>query len=243
LQTLSNKYTVHLFLSINGVKDTYHEEAERELAPWFQVSYYEVFQVPQDFIQNTHPESLLQTVNGKQVPYTVLSCFYNDRKAYELILEHQTKYSLQYDIICKLRADMKFENLEDFTFTIDESSSLILHSCIPWCIIRFFGFHNIPICICDAFAYGNVKTMDIYTNTYKYILQENTKRNGYFRINYEPSLHENCINFYCADSPDPDILNDAFYNNSRNLKITYFSCPYTLYSNRRHRDVIFNTRN
>jgi hypothetical protein len=83
--------------------------------------------------------------------------------------------------------------------------------------------------------------MKIYCNTYNYIFEQNNKRNGNFRINYEPSLTENLINYYILDTTDKNIMTDKILNNNRNIKINYFNCDYTINRNRRMFDNFIET--
>ena len=96
LNTTFCENDIDLFVSVNGVRDEYHIEAEQRLSKWLRKIDYEEYNVPEDFI-NTNPESLRQTVNGKQVPYTVLSMFYNDYKNYKNIEEYSKENNMEYE--------------------------------------------------------------------------------------------------------------------------------------------------
>jgi hypothetical protein len=75
--------------------------------------------------------------------------------------------------------------------------------------------------------------MKIYCNTYNFILKQNYKRNGNYRINYETTVTENLINFYILDTTDKQIITDKILNNNRNIKINYFRCNYDINNKRR----------
>ena len=239
LTILDNKYDIYLFASINGERDEYHINAENFLSKWLKDIRYEKYICPIE--NNTHIHSLLQNVNGKYIPYTVMSCFYNDMKAFELIEKYEIENSMCFDVYCKLRADMNFFDLNSFNFEICKKDEKKLYTSILADPIRFYGYHNVPLNISDAFAYGNKEIMKIYCNTYNFGIEMNAKYNGNFRINYEPLLTESILDTYVGDiskhyTPD-DIIN-AYNNNPRGIEIIYFNCPYNLNGNRRHRDII-----
>lgn len=243
LRFLDSRYDIHLFCSINGERDEYHINAEKNLAKWLRNISYETYKVPENFIQNTHPETLFQNVNGQKIPYTVLSCFYNDRKAFNLIDAYEKENGTSFDVISKIRPDLMFKDYNFIVFKKDSPDDILLHSCIPPAQIYIYGYKSIPMCICDAFAYGNKKVMEIYTRTYEYILHENTKRNGNFRINYEPSLTESIIDFYFLDTTNENEMRYKYLENERNITFDFFHCPYWHNSKRRDRDTVRNPHN
>lgn len=243
LNYLSTRYIIHLFVSINGIKDEYHTIAEERLSLWLKKIRYEVYHVPDTFVTNTHPETLFQVVDGNRVPYTNLSCFYNDLQCFQLIEQYEAEAGISYDIISKIRPDISFKNLSLLDFKKDSPDCKILHSCIPPNEIYIYGWRHIPLCISDAFAYGNKETMRIYTNTYNYILHENTARAGNYRINYEPCVTENVIDFCILDTRNANEIRERFLHNRNGIVIIYFACPYTLNKNRRDRDVVKNPYN
>jgi hypothetical protein len=243
LRFLDYKYNINLFCSINGEQDDYHLEAERNLAKWLRKITYEIYKVPESFVQNTHPETLFQNINGQKVPYTVLSCFYNDRKAFNLIDSYEKETGKIFDVISKIRPDLIFRDYNNIIFKKDSPDDLLLHTCIPLQPIYIYGYESVPMCICDAFAYGNRKVMEIYTRTYEYILNENKKRNGNFRINYEPSLTESIINFYFLDTKNENEMRFKYLENEREIIFDFFYCPYFHNSKRRDRDIVRNPHN
>jgi hypothetical protein len=70
------------------------------LSPWLRKIEYEEYKVPTSFIQNIHRSTLFQDISGVKKPYTVLSCFYNDNKAYKLIEEYELENNIKFDICC-----------------------------------------------------------------------------------------------------------------------------------------------
>jgi hypothetical protein len=238
LQLFSNYYEVHLFISINDNFSEYYADAENKLKPWLKASRYENFVCPIE--NNIHPETLFQTINNKKVPYTVMSCFYNDMRAFELIEKYETENNIEYDIYCKFRADIKIIGRFN-KFIVPDKNSNKLYSCVPPCQIRINNWIAAPICICDNFAYGNKKIMKIYCNTYNWIIDFNNKMNGNYRINYETSLTENIIDAYLLDKTiinNPDDIKNAYKNNPRGIEIEYFNNDYFYNPNRRSRDNV-----
>lgn len=239
LVILNRTYDVHLFISINGERDEYHITAERLLGKWLKDIRYEKFKCPIE--NNIHPETLKQEVDGKKMPYTVMSSFYNDMKAFELIEKYELTNNMNFRLYCKLRPDMIFYQLPQFRFVLPDPNDKKLYSCVPECPIWIYGWQNTPICVCDAFAYGNKNVMKIYCNTYNFGIEMNNKLNGNYRINYEPLLTENILDTYLIDKEKyktPEDIKNAYNNNSRGIEIYYFQCPYNLNKNRRSRDAI-----
>ena len=239
---LSRNYDVHLFISINGERDEYHITAERLLGKWLKDIRYEKFKCPIE--NNINIESLQQEVDGKKMPYTVMSCFYNDMKAFELIEKYESANNMNFRLYCKLRPDMIFYQLPQFHFVLPDPNDNKLYSCVPECPIWFYGWQKTPICISDAFAYGNKKIMQLYCNAYNFGIEMNDKLNGDYRFNYETLITENMLGSYLIDKEkyktEEDIIN-AFVNNKRKIQINYFQCPYNLNKNRRNRDTIKHT--
>jgi hypothetical protein len=232
-----DKYNeIHLFISINGERDDYHINAEKNLQKWLKDIYYENYKVPSDFIQNTNEHTLLQMVDGKKVPYTNLSCFYNDYKAFNLALKYQINNNIKYDIFCKFRADIFFiyNKVPPFNI-INNENELILYHVIPNCIVNYWGHKNTPPCLSIDFVYGNEKTMQIYTNTYNFILKNNNDRNGDYIINYEICVTDNIAGCYVLENNrhDPNIITSRIINNKNNIKIIYFDAPYDVDKQRR----------
>jgi hypothetical protein len=256
LNYLDKKYHIDLFISLNNKRDEYHIIAEQRLSKWIKSINYEEYTVPGDFVQNIHPQSLLQDVNGYIVPYTNLSCFFNDRKCFDMIINYHNSIK-PYDVVCKLRSDITFHNIENLFFNIPEIDTI--YSCIPPCQIHFNGDEKNPICINDAFAFGNIKSMDMYTRTYTNILFLNNVLEGKYRVNYELSLTEsiysilyqtgyeiegqdNYLEQYVDKLENYSIIRSPYEFiekiKTNRIKIRYFENPYCLDPDRRSRDKI-----
>jgi hypothetical protein len=115
----------------------------------------------------------------------------------------------------------------------------ILYSCIPECEIYYFGLRNINRCICDAFAFGSMKVMKRYCNTYNFILSTNDKLLGNYCINYELCLTESYLNeIFNQEQTDDFSIRYMSAFDRLEYKVEYFSCPYILNKKRRSRDTV-----
>jgi len=234
---------IDLFISINGIRDEYHIEAEERLYKWLRKIDYEEYNVPESFI-NTHPETLTQNINGKKTPYTVMSMFYNDQKNFKNIEEYSKENNITYDIVCKFRADISFINpFIEFLFERFTHHDNTLFSCIPPCPIILYSHIKLggPLCISDAFAFGSMEVMKRYCSTYDSIFIMNNKDNGYCRLNYETTLS---VCFWGEESFSEyteDII-DKLYNAVAKCpyKIEYFNLLYNINDKRRERDMVKN---
>jgi hypothetical protein len=244
LKYLEQSYEIYLFISLNSKRTKYHLKMEKDLEKWLKDIYYEEYQIPLSFIENTHPETLFQIVNNKKVPLSVLSCFYNDTKNFQLIENYEKKYNLEFDIYCKFRPDLIFKNINDIKFIKSNKDELVIYSAIipKWAQVHFFGYLDSPLMITDNFVYSNKKIMKLYTDTYNYILSENNKYNGFYRINYETALTENIIDYYFLNKhhTSQEVTNKIL-NNKRGIKINYFNNEYELDKNRRNLDNFTET--
>ncbi len=244
LESMSNEYNVHLFMSINGERDEYHQLAEVKLAPWLKKIRYEKYKVPDDFIENTHKETLFQIVDNKKVPYTNLSCFYNDLKNYELIRDYIAETGINMDVCVKFRADIVFPNKNWEIFKIAKNNPNILYSNIPPCQIYTWGEHSIPRNVSDAFICCSFENLKIYCNTYNFILETNKELNGFYLINYEKCVTENVfgkpINYELQNRTERIEHYMNLFNNSQ-IKIEFFTLPYILNNSRRKFEVVEET--
>lgn len=241
LNTTFCENDIDLFISINGVRDEYHIEAEEKLSKWLRKIDYEEYNVPDDFI-NTHPESLRQTVNNKNVSYTVMSMFYNDKKNFLNIENYAKENNIQYDIVCKFRPDIYFINpFFRILFNAFINNKDTLFCCTPPCQIILYGDKHPegPLCINDAFSLGSMEVMKRYCSTYDRIFLLNEKYNGNFRLNYEVSLTE-C---FWGEESFPKYTNDILQrlhnaNNNCPYKIVFFNLQYDINNKRTLRDKI-----
>ena len=175
-------------------------------------------------------------------PYNQLSMFYNDLNNFNMIEKYEKEKNMKFDVICKIRPDMRFNNLSDIIFFKDDADSLIINSCVPACRIYWFGNTNTPMLICDAFAYGNFKSMKLYCDTYNWICEQDKILQGTYDRTFEPYLNESilrcCFDTYKEQINTTERIKDKIFNNPLNVKIKYFNCPYNHSNKRREKDKL-----
>lgn len=232
---------IDLFVSVNGVRDEYHIEAEQRLSKWLRKIEYEEFKFPDNFV-NTHPESLRQTVNGKKISYNVMSMFYNDKKSYNMIEEYAKENNIDYNIVCKFRPDIFFINpYIRFLFEAFAQHKDTVFCCLPPCQIILYGDKHPdgPYCLSAAFDLGSMEVMKRYCSTYDFIFKLNEKYNGNFRLNYEVSLTECFWGEESFPAYTEDIVQRLHHANSNcPYKIVFFNLQYDINNNRTKRDII-----
>ena len=184
------KYDVDVFMSINDNECKYYENVRKKLSPWLKGICVKPYEFPDGFL-NSHSRSLRQEINGKLVPLHTMSMFYNDMNAYNIAKRYADQNNFEYDNYLKYRADLIADDLPEFKKT-DE---IKLYSVIARCMfnvptvdrVKKSLVGSVP-CISAAIDYGNRKTMDIYFDTYNFILEINNQWNGNYPINFEDSL-------------------------------------------------------
>ena len=228
LEYLTKKYEIKLFCSINS---HYNKNFVNDFKNYLADINFERFSYSEDWISNRISNK--KTFLG---PFNQLSMFYNDLKCFEMIEKYQENNNIEFDVICKIRPDMKFDDFSNINFIADDKNSLIINSCIPPFPIYWFGNKNTPLLICDAFAYGNFKSMKHYCNTYNWIVEQDKILLGTYDRTFEPYLNESilccCFDTYKEQITTTEAINNKFFNNPHNIKIRYFSSPYT-HSNKR----------
>lgn len=218
------KYDVDLFMSINDDDCKYYDVMKEKLRSWIRDISIKRYEPPSDFFNN-HPETLLQEVRGKKYPHNVLSCFYNDKNAFDMAVEYQNN-NQKYDVFLKFRSDIIVSEFPDFSIVNQEE--------------RLFSAHHRDIChmkaplfdksflrytgeqatwVSDAVSFGNQKSMEKYVKTYEFILYVNSALSGNYRINFEPCLTESVY--------------------SENVLVTYLDYAYDMlsYEERRKFDI------
>lgn len=251
LNYLDKQHDVSLFISINGEKTKYFEEAEKNLSKWLKKICYEVYEIPDFFKKNIHPQTSNQNINGSLKPYNNMSLFYNDKKAYEMAKDYSKTNNFEYDSYCKFRADISFCNLNELKFEYPKSNTL--YSVVSHCPIWFNGDLDNLQCISDIFAYGNKEVMEEYFKTYDNIIKINNLTNGKYRIGTELILTESFFNmiYYTGyEIPNEEnytkILEEKIPNckivynpteanyirNNSKIKVCNFYCSYNLDKNR-----------
>lgn len=186
-------YDIDLFISINDTISPYYDEMKKNLEPWLKGVFIEPYQIPDDFehtiVPNTY-NAQYQYVNNKWVPRNQLSMYFNDNKAFTMACKYADDHNFEYDVYMRFRADIC--NLAKFPeITKPDINKLNLYSIMPLCMFTSFGKHKRDI-ISSDWVWGNRKTMNIYCNTYTYVLLQNRNMNGNYLFHFE-SNHTDCI--------------------------------------------------
>lgn len=180
-----NKYNIKLFLSINS------DQICNEVIHCFknEIGYYEFkpFFYEKDWIENR-----LKNNRKYLGPYNQLSCFYNDLNNFNLIEKYEKDYNIEFDIICKLRSDIIFTDINQIIFHKDNPCDLILNNINLQC--RISAFLLSPSLMSDAVCFGNKKSMKIYCNTYNFIKNMDINIKGLYNRTFEAYLNESLYN-------------------------------------------------
>jgi hypothetical protein len=215
-------------MSINDENEycNYYNEMKIKLKPWLKNIIIKKYIIPEETADLFNPnESIssnriqtnLQPENGKKLPIHCLSMYYNDNKCFKMACEYADNNNFEYDYYMKYRSDI-INSTVPIIYS-KEKDNIHLYCAIPLCNFTSGGLFKKPI-ICDAFAWGNRKTMSIYCNTYKYCILKNKEYNGKYYIAFECSLTDN------------------IYEN--NVPVSYCNMPYNLDKNRRMFDSSYN---
>jgi len=206
-------YTIDLFCSINDNERSYYDDARQRLNPWLVEMYVKKYEFPENFY-NTF---IAASGDGSR-PINQMSCFFNDRKAFELATSYADENGFEYDAYMKYRADIQTSSLPDVV-TSDEFE---IYSVVPWCNyhvplldreIPSYLDGEIVGWVSDAIVFGNRKSMEAYTETHNFCVEMNELFEGHYPCNFEPSVTQNAYD--------------------KGLKINYFNKPYSLNSERR----------
>jgi hypothetical protein len=207
LNYLITKYEIKLFLSINSDQDNEAIKILRNLLGYYE---FKRFFYEDDWIENRLKNNIKYMGS-----YNQLSMFYNDLNNFNLIEKYEKDKSRKFDLICKIRPDMTFINLNDLVFTKDEE---------------------------DECCFGNKKSMKIYCNTYNWVKENDIELKGLYNNTFEPYLNDNLFGhvFYNPFNKNPQLtykeLEDLMVNNKRNLLIKYLPWKYDLSLFRRECD-------
>lgn len=225
-------HDIDLFISVND-KDKnknckYYNDMKRNLNKWLKFINISEFNIDKETFNIFNPDIsiskkikkpvCLQKINGKYVPYNVLSMYYNDMITFNKACEYACKMNIEYDLYLKFRSDIICYNIPKNIIKPD-NNKIHLYNHVPLCNFISNGLYNKPI-ICDAYAWGNAKTMKIYCNTYNYVINKIKEYNGMYYVAYECSLTDN------------------IYEN--NIEHSYYYYGYKLDKNRRMFDDIDN---
>lgn len=226
LENLNSSYEIDLFLSINDETSDceYYKLMMKRLEKWVKGCDIKKYTIPEEIAQIFDPnESVgflkvqvqLQKINGKFLPYNCLSMYYNDNNSFNMACNYSKHNNFEYDVFMKYRSDII--NTKYPLFSIVNNNEYKLHCVTPLCNFPSNGLIRKPI-VSDAFAWGNKKIMEIYCNTYQYVLHKIKKYNGKYFVAFECSLSDN------------------IYEN--NIPVSYYNIPYSHDKNRRMYDDI-----
>jgi hypothetical protein len=214
-----SQYDIDLFISINGERDEYHNNALYNLSKWLKGEYICPYTVPQSY------KDIFINMNSgtnEPLPYNQLSMFFNDRNAFELATQYADDNNFEYDAYMKYRSDIITSKLPD----IQKNDEYKIFSVVPWnnhyspvidrtkpTIYNSPGDWRLPETInapwvSDAIVYGNRASMNAYTKTYEYCFEMNELWNGLYPIAFEPSVTQNVYD--------------------KGLEVKYFSESYTI---------------
>jgi hypothetical protein len=234
INNIKQKYNVYLFFSINifslNIQDRNIKNIEyiiNDLKTKFGESTcqcnFEEYKFPKYIV-----EKLIQN-NINFDCYNEFSCFYNDKINFNLIDTYEIINNIKFDIICKTRSDIYF-NSNNIDFILDNKDDLIIHN-KHLQDIRYWGhkYHDTPLMISDAFAYGNKNSMKIYCSTYDFILNNNL--NGLYCQTFEIALTDSILQhkFYQKISGEViplltrEQVFDKYINNPYKVKINYLN--------------------
>lgn len=180
---LKDKYNVKLFLSINNTFIPEVIECFKN-----DLGYYEFKPF---FYEKDWLDTRISNNRKYLGPYNQLSCFYNDLNNFKMIERYELDNDMTFDVICKLRSDIVFSDLNQVCFHKDDE--VILNNINLQCRISAFGIT--PPLMSDAICFGNKKSMRIYCNTYNFIKETDIKCEGLYNRTFEPYLNESLFNF------------------------------------------------
>lgn len=227
-----NLYNIKVFLSINAkLKE---QNVINDLGDMIGYYYVQPFFYEKDWTENR-----LKHNRKYMGSYNQLSCFFNDLNNFKQIEKYEIDNNIEFDVICKLRADIIFYNLNNVIFHKDDINELILNNINLECPISAYQLS--PPFISDAICFGNKKSMELYCNTYNYIKEKDIEYNGLYNHTFEPYLNESLYNFPIYGVPLYRINNpkkppytkeeylDKFVNNSRKFVRKDYNWKYKIH--------------
>ena len=186
-------YEIDLFLSINDNDGLYYIVMREKLAKWIKGLYINPYSIPENFKNEFTPNDFTrcyQKINGIWLTRNQLSMYYNDSNAFKMACNYSVEHGFEYDIFMRFRSDI-FDTLMPTISPVDPST-LVLHSIASLHLNTTFGKHRRQPVSSD-WVWGNKKTMDIYCNTYNYVLKENELSNGKYLFHFESNHTDNMV--------------------------------------------------
>lgn len=198
LHTLNTTpHHIDLFISLNGEECDYYDIMRDTLKPWIKFCNVQKFTLSKEFCELLKPYSWPNTshcrvVDGYFVPYNVMSMYYNEKLAMFEAKKFADHNYFEYDCYFKYRSDLLGVTLPENLPLSTDPNELKIFSPIPNMSFVTHGKHKRQT-ICGAWAWGNRKSMDIYCNTYDYVIDRTNELNGEFFISFECSLVDNLV--------------------------------------------------
>ena len=202
---------IHVFISVNDTYKPFYDKLRANFSNYLKGLHCEQYKMPQYFFhQNAYNYNLAKHCNEDKTKY-VLSCYYNDKNAFQMATAYADANGFEYDIYLRFRSDLEVDELPIFDMRYKDG---ILFSVKPvhsnfilavtdnpdlqfsfndgrgYCIGNLRN-HNKPVT--SDISYGIRKAMSIYCSCYEYILTKNIEYKGNYFIWYEHSITM-CLN-------------------------------------------------
>jgi hypothetical protein len=233
INNIQKKYNLFLFFSINTFSLNKMNENEEsiinDLKNTFNKKiggiYIGEYKFPKSYVENRINNNIYD------FSYNCLSCFYNDSINIEVIKLFEKNNNIEFDLICKIRSDIFFNN-NDIDFIFDNKEDFIIRN-KHICDIRYWGhfYHDTPMLISDAFAYGNKISMKKYCSTYEWILKNDLLLKGTYTQAFEVFLTDSILEHvffnvvggeYIPTLSKEEIIN-KYINNPSGVTIIYLN--------------------
>jgi hypothetical protein len=227
LEAASEHHQIDLFMSINDDDCEYYNIMRNRLSKWLCDVKIQRFNLDQDFFNIVNPaywteypdQFAFQMLNGKFVPYNLMSMYFNDNASFEMAINYEHTHEKKYDCYMKFRSDISSAYIPpDLSVSTEENE---IFCAKPICFFTSFGLHKVPIAAID-WAWGNKKSMTTYCQTYDFVIKKNKAYSGRYFIHGESTLTDNLV--------------------ENGIKCRYFDYSYTMEANRRMFDTLQDTR-
>ena len=190
LNNSRNDYDIDLFMSINNknAECDYFKNMQKKLIPYLKGVYIKEYVIPDNF-ENTsdHIYCVKQLVNGKYVPFNILSMWFNYKNAFNMALQYETTNNFEYTYFMTFRSDIIINKLPLFVNIYDD----ILYSINQPCQFISFGIHKTKI-ISSDWVYCKKNIMKQYLETYEFIFEQSNIDKNYI-CHYETNVTDNCM--------------------------------------------------
>ena len=232
INNLKLKYNVRIFFSINTSSfdknetvQIFTDNLKRDFGEILGTVHFENYKMPKTYVENRFANNITN------FSYNQLSCFYNDETNFRLIDNYEIENNIEFDIICKMRSEICFNN-NYIDFIPDNKNDLIIRNRHIQEII-YWGhvYNNTPCMISDAFAYGNKKSMQKYCSTYKWILENDLLLKGLYTHGFEIYLTDSILHFVFYNVPGGGVkpllshneIINKYINNPNKIGLIYLN--------------------